>query len=60
MDVQNHSHQNQNPLESLPFVDEDNLEDIFGPSETAQNLHNKPEDAENDPDLRKGDYTLFI
>ena len=54
MDVQNHSHQNRNPLESLPFVDEDNLEDIFGPNETAQNLHNKPEDAEDDPD-----YDIF-
>ena len=54
VDVQNHSHQNQNPLESLPFVDEDNLEDIFGLNETAQNLHNKPEDAENDPD-----YNVF-
>ena len=50
VDIQNDSHQNQNPLETLPFVDEDNLEDIFGPNETAQNLHNKPEDAEDDPD----------
>ena len=54
VDVQNHSHQNQNPLESLPFVDEDNFEDIFGPNETAQNLYNKPEDAEDDPD-----YNVF-
>ena len=61
--VQNHSHQNQNPLESLPFVDENNFEDIMGPNETTQNLHNKPEDDENDPDynvFKKGDYTLFI
>ena len=30
VNVQNHSH--QNPLESLPFVDENNFEDIFGPN----------------------------
>ena len=52
--VKHHSHKNQNPLESLRFVDEDNFEDIFGPNETAQNLHNKPEDAEDDQD-----YNVF-
>ena len=44
----------QNPLESLPFVAEDNFEAIIGPNDTAQNIQNKPEDVGDDPD-----YDIF-
>ena len=46
LNVQDHPEQNQNPLDSLPFADENILDDIFGSSDDIQNPPEEPEDIE--------------
>ena len=48
LNVQDHPEQNPNPLDSLPFADENTLDDIFGSSNDIQNPPDEPEDIEED------------
>ena len=60
INVQIQPQQNQNSLDSLPFVDEYTLDDIFGSGD--YNRPDEPDNIEEDLDykiFKNGDYTLF-